>query len=307
MKQPVKIIFSGACDINNPMEVFRKRLRKVKWPVKTINDNSDGPEFGRQAPYLLQQLAIQEKKVAVSDDTKKQLCDNVWFIKEGVFSSRVFEPANVIVLSATSDYYHSIYKHRHSDFYAYYKPGFNLIDPGAVIRDRRMTRITPLSLEWFRANFEKAGNAEPEEFVSNYVHLINEIKKRSGAHIIIANGHIFDKGNLTYNYQFCREEPLRAKHMRFNLALIEVSRLTGVSILDIDRLLQMHGSEKYAKDIRHLHKKFLPFIAEELVRILEDIGFFSERPLIPQRGQDPDINPAKFNKGFFSYNKTFSI
>ena len=89
--------------------------------------------------------------------------------------------------------------------------------------------------------------------------------------------------------------------MKFNLTLFEVSRLTGVSILDIDRLLQMLGGEKYAKDIRHLHKKMFPSIADEFVRILEDIGFFSDRQLIPQRGLHQNFDITQFDGGYSSY------
>jgi lysophospholipase L1-like esterase len=59
---------------------------------------------------------------------------------------------------------------------------------------------------------------------------------------------------------------------RFNLGLIELSEKTGVSLIDIDSLLARKGADALKLDTIHLTPPGYRLVAEEVVRVLEDVG-----------------------------------
>jgi lysophospholipase L1-like esterase len=63
---------------------------------------------------------------------------------------------------------------------------------------------------------------------------------------------------------------------RFNLGLIELSEATGVSIIDVDSLVARKGADALKLDAIHLTPPGYQLIAEEVVRVLEDLGVLNE-------------------------------
>ena len=59
---------------------------------------------------------------------------------------------------------------------------------------------------------------------------------------------------------------------RFNLGLADLSERTGVSIIDVDSLLARAGADRLKLDALHLTAEGYRLVAEEVVRVLEDLG-----------------------------------
>jgi hypothetical protein len=72
---------------------------------------------------------------------------------------------------------------------------------------------------------------------------------------------------------------------RLDAALIELSIDEGISILDVDGLVARLGAEEHVCGLASYTDAALEVIGDELVRIIDDYGFFHPRPLLPQRGR----------------------
>jgi hypothetical protein len=72
------------------------------------------------------------------------------------------------------------------------------------------------------------------------------------------------------------DESLSTRIRRFNLALVELSRETGVSIVDVDRIVACGGAEALKLDATHLTAEGCRAVAEEVLRILRDYGLMDE-------------------------------
>jgi lysophospholipase L1-like esterase len=59
---------------------------------------------------------------------------------------------------------------------------------------------------------------------------------------------------------------------KFNLGLVELSEELGVSIIDLDTLLARHGADELKLDTIHLTAPGYRLAAEEVVRVLADLG-----------------------------------
>jgi hypothetical protein len=70
-----------------------------------------------------------------------------------------------------------------------------------------------------------------------------------------------------------------------NLAAIELSMATGISVVDADRALAELGGDEHVVDPMSYSPVATAAIRRELVRVLEDYGFFDDRALLAQVGQ----------------------
>jgi hypothetical protein len=68
------------------------------------------------------------------------------------------------------------------------------------------------------------------------------------------------------------DETLSTRIKRFNLGLIDLSRATGASIVDVDTIVASHGANRLKIDTLHLNAEGSRLVAEEVVRILADVG-----------------------------------
>ncbi len=108
--------------------------------------------------------------------------------------------------------------------------------------------------------------------------------KELGAHILVANVSTFDPGDATTNYHGLAPEPFALRAHRLDLMLVGVSHTNGISVIDVDRLLAEHGAASVVRRPAHYNAEGCSIIADEVVRILEDYGFFDDRPLVAQVG-----------------------
>jgi hypothetical protein len=66
-------------------------------------------------------------------------------------------------------------------------------------------------------------------------------------------------------------------HPRFNVALADLSARNGVSIVDVDAIVARAGADRLKLDAFHLNAEGCRLVAQEVVRILEDLGAFATR------------------------------
>jgi lysophospholipase L1-like esterase len=61
---------------------------------------------------------------------------------------------------------------------------------------------------------------------------------------------------------------------RFNLGLADLSEATGISIIDVDAIVARAGADRMKLDAIHLAPDGYRLVAEEVVRVLEDLDMF---------------------------------
>ncbi|HWT82202.1 MAG TPA: hypothetical protein VN648_25745 [Candidatus Methylomirabilis sp.] len=186
--------------------------------------------------------------------------------------SRVFEESmDVLVLSLQPEITHSLWRHRQSGYLIYPHPSWERQWP-------------PAWHQWFREQFSPVGLLQVDQFTDNYLRLIRAIKARLDVHILVYNCSSFDPNDRTHNY-YGHDDTLALRIHKFNLALMKLSALEGISIIDVDRLLAELGAERHTLGALRYSPAAHQVICREFLRVLEDIGFFESRPLIIQLGQ----------------------
>ncbi len=144
--------------------------------------------------------------------------------------------------------------------------------------------IVVLSLEPFLQPRSSTVEIEVEEFKAGFMRLIKRLKERLDAHVIAYNCSSVDPEDHCYNYRGIAGT-LALRVQRFNLALMEISIREGISIVDVDRIIAHLGGENHVTFALSYSTEAHQAIAREFLRILEEIGFFENRPLVMQIGR----------------------
>jgi hypothetical protein len=177
------------------------------------------------------------------------------------FSRAVFETkADAIVFSIQPDIAAGLVKHK--------KEGF-LFYPNEIERWSADDR------KWLKTDFEHLGHLDLAESMANLTSMIEKIREQSEAPILIYNMSPIIPGEKIHCHQGMGEV-YSTRIRRFNLGLIELSEKTGVSIIDVDSLLARNGADALKLDTLHLTPPAYRLIAEEVVRVLEDVGVLDE-------------------------------
>jgi len=113
---------------------------------------------------------------------------------------------------------------------------------------------------------------------------IGLIKEKAGAHILVTNAATIAPGLAVHNYSKEAGEPFSLADHRMAYMLVRVSHAEGISIVDVDTLLAGLGGAKHVEAAMVYSDQACAVVADEVVRILEDYGFFDERSLIEQVG-----------------------
>jgi hypothetical protein len=116
--------------------------------------------------------------------------------------------------------------------------------------------------------------------------VIRTLKREVGAHLIFLNASTVDPDDLTSNYHGLREQTFSLKAHQLDTVLMELSFAHGISIVDADRLLAELGASNHVVGPLSYSPEACRALCAELARILEDYGFFEERPLVMQVGQE---------------------
>lgn len=138
---------------------------------------------------------------------------------------------------------------------------------------------------WLRANFEPAPALDVETSMANFAAIIARLRARSAAPILIYNLSAITPGEQVHVHQGL-EDLLSTRIRRFNLGLIGLSQQTGVSIIDVDSIVAAGGATLMKLDTVHLTAAGARAVAEEVVRVLEDLAVLPASAGAPVAPQD---------------------
>jgi hypothetical protein len=180
---------------------------------------------------------------------------------ESQFSRAIFETkADAIILSIQPDLSTGLVRHK--------KEGFLFYASDAE-------RWSAEDRQWLKAEFEPVEGLDAARSMANLEAIIAKIRERSEAPVLIYNVSPITPGEEIHCYQGF-DETYSVRIRKFNLGLIELSDKTGASIIDVDSLLARKGAEALKLDTIHLTAAGYRLVAEEVVRVLADLGVLDE-------------------------------
>jgi hypothetical protein len=258
-KEALRVFLAGGEDLSRPLlepGASRPRLRASL--AAALRDNYGttctlefGHEPGGRSDVLLQLLDAppEPQELAQYELSRggRGLWDGAW---------------DIVVLTLESEISASPWRHRQIGYLAYAHSG---VRPPA-------------------SDFEPAGPLAAACSKQNLSRLIAAAKERLDAHVLIFNCSSIDPDDNVHNYHG-REDTTALRIHRLNLALMELSCEAGISIIDVERLISEMGGEQHVKAACRYSDEAYEAIGQEFLRVLADIGFFENRPLILQIGQ----------------------
>lgn len=177
------------------------------------------------------------------------------------FSRALFETeADAYVLSVQPDLNTVLARHR---------------DEGFLFYPNDFGRWPADDQAWLKSNFANAGLLTLEESMANFEVIIAALRDRSSAPILIYNVSAVVPGEQVHDHSGL-EGLFSTRIRRFNLALAELSQRTGVSIIDVDAVVAKGGADRMKVDTVHLTAEGCRAVAEEVVRVLEDLGVVAD-------------------------------
>lgn len=172
------------------------------------------------------------------------------------FSTAIFDfKADVYVLSMMPDVATCPLRHKQTGFMFY---------PNDV------TAWPAPDRDWLRSEFESLPLMDVQTSIANTERVIDKIREKSEAPILIYNMSPIVPGPIVHCLAGL-DETFAMRIRRFNLALAELSERTGISIIDVDEILARAGADALKVDAMHLAPDAYRLIAEEVVRVLEDL------------------------------------
>lgn len=179
---------------------------------------------------------------------------------------------DVVALSIEPDVNHEqVWMNRDSGF---------LIDLSTV----RVDEWSPTRMETLKRNWFQTGAVKKDQYEENLHSIVKILKTQTDARLIVFNGSTFDPADSTHNYSHM-PPTVSERIRRLNLALLDVSIEEGISIVDVDRIAAELGGSENVEGVLEYLPLLQEAICREFLRIIDDIGFFEQRPLLPQRGR----------------------
>ncbi|WP_242402414.1 SGNH/GDSL hydrolase family protein [Komagataeibacter kakiaceti] len=175
------------------------------------------------------------------------------------FSDALFTTASdAVILSIQPDVTSSMLRHRTEGYYLY-APDI------AHWRDEDRA--------WLRQDFEPLGLLTPEQSMANLAAIIERLRAVNDVPVLVYNLSFIMPGDGVHCHMGLDETyPTRIR--RFNLALVELSHETGISIIDVDAVVARHGTDRLKLDTVHLTPEGYEKVTRETARVLDDIGVF---------------------------------
>ena len=173
------------------------------------------------------------------------------------FSVALFDSdADAIVLSIQPDVATTLARHRRLGY---------LFHPG------EWQSWSEADRRWLREAFEPVPLLDAETSMGNFERIVARIRLRSAAPILVYNLSAVVPGDTVHCLQGL-PETLATRIRRFNLALIELSQRTGISVIDVDAIIARAGASHVKLDAFHLDAEGCRLVAAETVRVLDDLG-----------------------------------
>jgi len=266
----VGIYMKGSCDL--PL------LFRCESLIRRVMDGTccvihEGSVANARSDLLLQTLQdlpqewvspVIERLKLPADYFQPRLFDNT-FVVPGTHGLEEF-PKRVIIISIGADVTRTLYRHREHGF---------LTDPGGWWLNQSFdTVLADLSAaNWFRKNFVSVGKISVDAFVDNFTNIIEVLRNKTDAHILVFNVLTVEPGDRTHSFQFVKN-CYSMRRREFDLALVELSRKLDFSIVDIDRILKRVGIRKTQVDSNHYPREAHLPIAKEAFRIMRELKVF---------------------------------
>jgi hypothetical protein len=173
------------------------------------------------------------------------------------FSTALFEvTADAIILSVQPDTATGLVRHREAGFLFY---------PAEAAFWRSADRA------WLKQVFAPTEPLDAAASMRNLAAIITRLRNRTDAPILIYNSSPLVPGEAVHCFQGLGET-YSTRIRRFNLALTELSEQTGISIIDVDSVIARAGGDRLKLDAIHLLPEGHRLVAEEVVRVLDDLG-----------------------------------
>jgi hypothetical protein len=178
------------------------------------------------------------------------------------YGRALFEaPADAYVLSIQPDIATQLWRHRRDGFL------FLANEWGSWSAGDR---------QWLHDGFERTGAIDVDASMRNYAAIVGRLREASGAPVLVYNVSSVVPGDTVHSHQGLGET-LATRIRRFNVALADLSARTGVSIVDVDAIVARAGADRLKLDAFHLNAEGCRLVAQEVVRILEDLGVLAAR------------------------------
>lgn len=175
------------------------------------------------------------------------------------YSDRLFSlPADVYILSIQPELHFGLVRHRR-DGHLFHPFGYS-----NWAEDDR---------QWLRASYEDCGMLDAAASMDNLEAIISRLRAISHAPILIYNASSVVPGENIHCH-VGMEDILSTRIRTFNLALVSLSQRTGVTIIDVDRLVAQHGADRLKFNTTHFTALGCEIVAREVLRTLEDHGLF---------------------------------
>jgi hypothetical protein len=201
--------------------------------------------------------ALLEAQGKVPEELAHHALPTTAFPAASQFSRATFETeADAIIFSIQPDILTNLIRHKRDGYLLY---------PGPL------ADCSPADREWLINTFERLAALDVERSMANLAGIINRCRQRSDLPILFYNASSVVIGDFVHCFSGL-DETLSTRIKRFNLGLIDLSRATGVSIVDVDTIVASHGANRLKIDTLHLNAEGCRLVAEEVVRILTDLG-----------------------------------
>ena len=176
------------------------------------------------------------------------------------FSPALFEAdCDVIALSIQPDLSTRLVRHRRD---------------GYLLYPANAKNWTAADRQWLRDEFDFLDPLDVDVSMSNFEKIIARIRERSAVPILVYNVSAVVPGESIHCHQGL-DEILSTRIRKFNVALAELSQRTGISVIDVDNIVARAGADRLKVDATHLTAEGSRLVAEEVVRVLDDLGCFS--------------------------------
>lgn len=173
------------------------------------------------------------------------------------FSDALFTTdADVIILSIQPDLTNEMARHRR-DGYLFSPSGWQ--------------EWPTTDLCWLREEFEKSDMLDVQSSMANFATIVDRVRARSPKPILVYNLSSALPGDTVHCHEGL-EETFATRIRRFNLALVDLSKRTGISVIDVDRIVAGAGADRMKLDALHLSEDGCRLVAYEVVRVLAEIG-----------------------------------
>jgi hypothetical protein len=149
-------------------------------------------------------------------------------------------------------------------------------DDGTLLMTHDLPKWIAADRRWFESNYEATGYLDPEASMRNLAAIVARLRERSDAPILVYNVSSVVPGDSAHCLAG-HGETLATRIRRFNVALAGLSERTGVSIVDVDAVVARGGADRLKLDAFHLNADGCRVVAEEVVRVLDELGAFAAR------------------------------